>query len=74
MPLTKADKQKIVADALRDHLPWEERDEGGELTTDTRTLSQLRKAFESRHLGGLVRSYRSNQAQQMIEAFDIEDI
>ena len=74
MALTQTQKRKLVADALRDHLPWDGVDDQGEPTPDARTLRDLRLAFEARHLMGLVKSYRKAQAETALEDFDIADI
>ena len=66
--LTKDEKIALVDEALRDHLSW-----NGE-GADTRTLAELRIAFEDRHLSGLVRSYRKNKANKGLEGFSITDI
>ena len=66
--LTKDEKIALVDEALRDHLNW-----GGE-GEDTRTLAELRTAFEDRHLSGLVRSYRKNKADRGLENFSVTDI
>jgi ribosomal protein L12E/L44/L45/RPP1/RPP2 len=68
MALTKAEKKSIVEEALRDYLEW------GGVGADTRTLPQLRKEFESRHLQGVVSSYRSAQAGSALEDLSVEDI
>lgn len=68
MPLTKAQKVQIITDALRDHLSWNGKGE------DTRTLAILRKEFEQRHLGGVVKSYRRTQAEKELEDLDIADV
>tara|TARA_Y100000310_G_scaffold286359_1_gene310455 strand:- start:577 stop:789 length:213 start_codon:yes stop_codon:yes gene_type:complete len=66
--LTKDEKIALVDEALRDHLNWENDGE------DTRTLAELRIAFEARHLSGLVQSYRKNKANKGLESFNITDI
>jgi len=68
MALSQAQKRTIVRDALRDHIPY-----GGD-GVDTRSLDDLRRAFEHRHLMGLVHSYRRAQADRALESFDIGDI
>ena len=68
MPLTRAQKIAVVEEALRDHFPWD--GEG----VDTRTLGDLRTAFERRHLGGLVRSYQAAKAAKTVEQVDVADI
>mgnify|MGYP000656991194 CR=1 FL=1 len=69
MPLDRAQKRQLVTDALRDHFPLEKVD-----TPDTRTLQDLRKLFEYRHLGQLVYSYRKAQAERVLEDLDLADI
>lgn len=68
MALTRTQKIAIVDEALRAHIPW---DGDG---ADSRSLLDLRKAFERNHLGGLVRTYRRNKAERDLAAFDIADI
>ena len=68
MPLTREQKINLVDEALRDHFPW---DGAG---PDTRTLRDLRAAFERRHLGSLVVSYRKTKAARDLEEVDINDI
>lgn len=69
MPLTRAQKIALVDEALRDHFPWE--GEG----VDTRTLGDLRKMFEERHLlGGLVNSYQATLARRGAESITSTDI
>ena len=68
MAMTKAQKGAVVEAALRDHFTWD--GEG----PDTRTLIDLRQAFERRHLGGLVKSYQASQASRTVEEIDIGDV
>ena len=68
MALTRAQKIALVMEALQDHLPWTGED------ADRRTLAQLRRAFEERHLGALVKSYRRTKAAKDLEDFDIADM
>lgn len=67
MALTKAQKDTVEA-ALRDHLRW--RGEG----EDKRTLKDLRKEFERRHLGGLVKTYQASQAARGVEEIDLGEM
>jgi hypothetical protein len=64
MALSQAQKQSEVLAALRAHFP----DSAGD------NLTVLRAAFERRHLGELVKSYREKQADAALEAVDIADI
>mgnify|MGYP003149356823 CR=1 FL=1 len=65
MALTAAQRQ-IIADAIRANIIWD--GEG----PDRRTLADLRRAFERRHLGGLVRSYQKSQAEKTLELIDLD--
>ncbi len=66
--LTKAAVRTLEEATLRDYLTFEGEGE------DTRTLADLRKEFYHRHIYGLMKRFRVEQAEREMLVLDITDL